>query len=155
MFGREMRKKILQLETSVRSKEVVRDNDAEYKVRMKAYADRNASESKVEVGDTVVLKHESRSKLDPNFKPEQFIVAGSDGSNMVVYADKSGCVKRPNVSFAKTLQSPSAVGSEEPQGVAVEAPRSLESSDVVVPKEPLCKHREHRLPIRFQDYHMY
>ena len=62
MFGREMRKKILQLETSVRSKEVVRDNDAEYKVRMKAYADRNASESKVEVGDTVVLKHENRSK---------------------------------------------------------------------------------------------
>ena len=34
MFGREMRTKILQLETSVRSKEVVRDHDAEYKVRM-------------------------------------------------------------------------------------------------------------------------
>ena len=31
---------------------------------MKVYADRNASrsESKVEVGDTVVLKHENRSK---------------------------------------------------------------------------------------------
>ena len=64
MFGREMRTKILQLETSVRSKEVVRDNDAEYKVRMKVNADRNASrsESKVEIGDTVVLKHENRSK---------------------------------------------------------------------------------------------
>ena len=36
---------------------------------MKAYADRNAAESKVEVGDTVVLKHENRSKVDPNFKP--------------------------------------------------------------------------------------
>ena len=155
MFGREMRKKILQLETSFRSKEVVRDNDAEYKVRMKAYADRNASGSKVEVGDTVVLKHESRSKLDPNFKPEQFIVTDFDGSNMVVYANKGGSVKRPNVSCARKLQSPSAVRSEEPQGVAVEAPRPLESSDVVVPKEPLCKHREHRLPIRFQDYHMY
>ena len=34
-----MRKKISQLETSVRSKEVVRDNDAEYKVRMKVYAE--------------------------------------------------------------------------------------------------------------------
>ena len=36
---------------------------------MKVYADRNASESKVEVGDTVVIKHENRSKLDPNYKP--------------------------------------------------------------------------------------
>ena len=74
---------------------------------------------------------------------------------MVVCADKEGSVKRPNMSLSKKLQSPSAVGSEEPQGVAVEAPRPLESSDVVVPKEPLCKHREHRLPITFQFYHMY
>ena len=156
MFGREMRTKILQLETSVRSKEVVRDNDAEYKLRMKAYADRNASESKVEVGDTVVLKHENRSKLDPNFKPERFTVTGLDGSDMVVCADKDGSVKRRNVSFAKKLQSPSAVGTEEPQGVAVEVPRPLESSDVVVPKESLrMSTREHRLPVRFQDYHMY
>ena len=46
---------------------------------MKIYAERNASESKVEVGDTVVLKHEKRSKLGPNFKPEQFTVTGFDG----------------------------------------------------------------------------
>ena len=122
---------------------------------MKIYAERNASESKVEVGDTVVLKHENRSKLGPNFKPEQFTVTGFDGSDMVVWADKDGSVKRPNISLSKKLQGPSAVGTEEPQGVAVEAPRPLELSDFVVPKEPLCKHREHRLPIRFQDYHMY
>ncbi|KAK2550163.1 hypothetical protein P5673_029198 [Acropora cervicornis] len=127
MFGREMRKKILQLETSLRSKEVViRDNDAEYKVRMKAYADRNTSESKVEVGDTVVLKHENRSKLDPNFKPKQFIVTGFDGSDMVVCADKDGSVKRPNVSFAKKLQSPSAVGTEEPQVRLLEGSNGFE-----------------------------
>ena len=58
----------------MKSIEVVRDNDAEHKLRMKAYADRNFSESKVEVGDTVVLKHENRSKLDPNFKPERSTV---------------------------------------------------------------------------------
>ena len=75
---------------------------------------------------------------------------------MVVCADKDGSVKRRNVSFAKKLQSPSAVGTEEPQGVAVEVPRPLESSDVVVPKESLrMSTREHRLPVRFQDYHMY
>ena len=74
---------------------------------------------------------------------------------MVVCAEKDGSVKRPNMSFAKKLESPSTVGTEEPQSVAVEAPRPLESSDVVVPKEPLCKRREHRIPIRFQDYHMY
>ena len=107
---------------------------------MKVYAERNASESMVEVGDTVVLKHENRSKLDPNFKPEQFTVTGFDGSDMVVCADKDGSVKRPNMSFAKKLQSPSAVGTEEPQGVAIETPRPLESSDFVVLKEPLCKH---------------
>ena len=54
MFGREMRTKIFQLEKSDRSKEVVSNNDAEYKVCMKSNADRNASESKVEVGNTVV-----------------------------------------------------------------------------------------------------
>ena len=71
-------------------------------------------------------------------------------------ADKDGSVKRRNVSFAKKLQSPSAVGTEEPQGVAVGAPRPLESSNVVVPKEPLrMSTREDRLPIRLQDYHMY
>ena len=108
MFRREMRTKILQLEASVRSKEVVRDNDAEDKLRMKAYADR--SEIKVEVGDAVVLKHENRSKLDPNFKPERFTVTGLDDSDM------DGSVK----SFAKKLRSPSAVGTKEPQGVAVD-----------------------------------
>ena len=109
-----MRTKILQLEASVRSKEVVRDNDAEDKLRMKAYADRN--EIKVEVGDAVVLKHENLSKLDPNFKPERFTVTGLDDSDMVVCADKDGSVK----SFAKKLRSPSAVGTKEPQGVAVD-----------------------------------
>ena len=147
MFGKEMRTKILQLETSVRSKEVVRDHDTEYKVGLKAYADRNASESKIEVGDTVVLKHENRSKLDPNFKPERFTVTGLDGSDMVVCADKDGAVKRRNVRFAKKLQSPSAVGTEERQGVAVETSRPVELSEVVVPKEPIrMSTREHRLP---------
>ena len=103
-----------------------------------------------------MLKHENRYKLDPNFKPELFTVTGLDGSDMIVCADKDGSVKRRNLSVAKKLQSPFAVGTEKPQGVAVEAPRPLESSDVVVPKEPLgMSTREHRLPIRFQDYHMY
>ena len=84
-----------------------------------------------------------------------FTVTGFDGSDMVVCTDKGGSVKRPNMSFAKKLLSPSAVGTEEPQAVTVEAPRPIESSDVVVPKEPLRKHRDHRIPIRFQDYHMY
>ena len=38
------------------------------------------------------------------------------GSDMVVCADKDGSVKRRNVSFSKKLQSPSAVGTEEPEG---------------------------------------
>ena len=103
-----------------------------------------------------MLKHENRSKLDPNFKPERFTVTGLDVSDMVVCTDKYGSVKRRNVGFAKRLQSPSAVGTEECQGVAVEASRPVESSEVVAPKEPIRMNtREHRLPVRFQDYHMY
>lgn len=103
-----------------------------------------------------MLKHETRSKLDPNFKPERFTVTGLDGSDMVVCADKDVFVKRRNVSFDKKLQSPSAVGTGEPQGVAVEASRPVEMSEVVVPKEPLrMSTREHPLPVRFQDYDMY
>ena len=134
----EMRTKILQLETSVRSREGVRDNDAEYKVRMKAYA------------------YANRSKLDPNFKEEGFTVTGVDGSDKVVCADKDGSAKRRNVNFAKKLQSPSAVRTEKPQGVALEASRPVESSEVVVPKKPIrMSTQEHCLPVRFQDYHMH
>lgn len=145
--GREMRTKILQLETSIRSKEVIKDKDAEYKVRIKAYADRNATESKVAIGDTVVLKHENWSKLDPKFKLKWFTI-----TDMVVCADKDGSVKRRNVSFAKKLQSTSAERMEEPQGEATEASRPVESMDVVVVKEPIRMGTlEHRLLVRFQD----
>ena len=75
---------------------------------------------------------------------------------MAVCADKDGSVKRRNVSFAKNLQSPSALGTEELQGVAVEASKPVESSEVVVPKETIhMSAREHRLLGRFLDYHMH
>ena len=45
---------------------------------------------------------------------------------MVVCADKDGTVRRRNVSFAKRLQSPSAVETEKPHGVAEEASRPLQ-----------------------------
>ena len=157
MFGREMRTKILELQTSSQSREVARDNDAEYKLRMKAYADRNSSESKVEVGDKVVLKNENRSKLDPNFKPERFTVTGLSGSDMVVCAEEDGKVMRRNVSCAKKLQSSGGtVGAEIPLGEAGEASGKSKSSELVESSKPArVSGRDHRLPVRFQDYHMY
>ena len=56
------------------------------------YTDRNAKESKLEVGDTVVLKNEQRSKLDPNFKPERNKVTGLTGSDMTCENDEGNII---------------------------------------------------------------
>ena len=73
----------------------------------------NSSEGKVELVETVLLKNENRSKLDPNFKPERFTVTGLSGSDMVVCAEEDGKVMRRNVSCAKKLQSSGGTVGEE------------------------------------------
>lgn len=81
-----------QLDFSVDSQDVAKDNDAKYKVRVKEYADRNSRENKLALGDTVILHHEKRSKLDPDFKPEKFTITGLAGSIMIA-TSKEGQVK--------------------------------------------------------------
>ena len=149
--------KVLQMQTVSQSREVARDNDAEHKLRMKAYANRNSLESKVEVGERVVLKHENRSKLDPNIKPERFTVTGLSGSDMVVSSEEDGKVIRRNVSCAKKLQSSGGtVGAENPQGEAGEGLEKSKSSVLVESSKPArVSGRDCRMPVRFRDYHMY
>ena len=102
------------------------------------------------------LKHENRSKLDPNFKSERFTVSGLSGSDMVVCAEEDGKVMRRNVSCAKKLQSSGGtVGAEIPLGEAGEASGKSKSSKLVELSKPArVSGRDRRLPVRFQNYHM-
>ena len=105
------------------------------------YTDRNAKESKLEVGDTVVLKNEQRSKLDPNFKPERYKVTGLTGSDMTCENDE-GKIMRRNVTWAKKIESAvekSSVGDSQPTEAEI----------------PRTSGRERRMPERYNDFQLY
>lgn len=144
MFGREMRTKLPQLDYSVDSQSVAKDNDSKYKVRMKEYADRNSRENKVVVGDTVVLRNEQKSKLDPDFKPEKFTVTGLAGSDMIVASkEDEGKVVRRNVTCAKKVLTGNDAVKETEEQQSSESEQTLRRST-----------RTKQAPVRYQDYDM-
>ncbi|XP_055543211.1 uncharacterized protein LOC129728781 [Wyeomyia smithii] len=66
--------------------EETRDRDAMIKMKGKIYADnrRNAKESEIDVGDTVMLKSYNTQKLELNFKLEKYVVAKKSGNDVIV-----------------------------------------------------------------------
>ena len=77
MFGLSMRTKLLQICRDPEFlHEEIRDRDWQSKIRGKEYADsrRQAKESKIEVGDSVLVRNEKTNKLSPNFQPVPQVV---------------------------------------------------------------------------------
>jgi hypothetical protein len=65
----------------------IRDRDAEQKGKSNLYADQhqNASESDIQVGDTVLVKRDrQQNKMDAPFNPEPFQVVEKSGSRVTV-----------------------------------------------------------------------
>ena len=87
MFGREMKTKLPEL---IRDPEFpyeeVRDNDWQKKLQGKVQADtdRNARESNIQIGDTVLLKANKINKPTPNFDSIPQTVVEKDGRTVTV-----------------------------------------------------------------------
>lgn len=77
----------------------IAEKDAETKLASKKYADRvrGAKESEIQIGDTVFLAHQKKSKTDPNFSSERFEVVARDGARVVV-------MSRSGLQYARNIQ---------------------------------------------------
>ncbi|EDO28584.1 predicted protein [Nematostella vectensis] len=100
-----MRNKLPQLDYSAAAiPEVARERDMEYKLKMKDYADKKAADSNIQEGDIVLMRNETKGKLQPNFRPEKYKVINLNGLDMIVQSKENGSTVRRNVQFAKKVQ---------------------------------------------------
>ena len=142
MFGREMRTKLPMFSCEMKgASDQARDSDAQYKQKMKDYADKGAKEHSINEGDTVLIRREVRGKLDTAYNPEPYQVVDVQGSDMVC-SSPDGHVLRRHASVAKKVVPSS------PQ-------MANDLSDPNPSPGPRVGSRERRLPSRFKDFEMY
>jgi hypothetical protein len=111
MFGRKIKIALPQISYNDKPNIDIRQADADSKTKMKNYADRrrNAKESYIEIGDSVLLKKEGKGKSDPPFDPEPFLVTQRLGS--MITPKRNGRTVTRNTSFFKT--SPETVNERD------------------------------------------
>ena len=114
---------------------MLKDRDAFAKLRQKEYADkvRHAENSRVSVGDQVLLhQHKKTNKLATNFEPIPYTVLSKTG-NAVLIEGENGVVKMRNAGHMKPLvvpESPRRFSSDSE--VTTEASPSENSESVLV-----------------------
>lgn len=110
MFGRKMKTKLPSLAIDYHGvDEDVRDKHMLEKQKMKDYADerRNAKDSEIDVGDTVLLRNDQKAhKYVPNFGPEEFVVKEKKGDGDCIIQSGSKEARR-QITFLKKLNQPS------------------------------------------------
>lgn len=87
----------LRTEPYWRRDEEVRDKDSIKKMQGKLYADkrRQAKNSDIAVGDTVMIKNYDLGKLEPSFRSEKYSVIQRSGSDVVVLSEDGVKYRRP------------------------------------------------------------
>ena len=138
-----MRSKIPELQESHGTDLQVRDRDKEMKQKTKDYADskRNAQESEIEVGDSVLLQQRRQDKLTARFEVDPYPVIDRSG-NQITVESPAGVGYKRNISHTKKYQEPEVVtavvgGGSESLAVAI-SPLSPESTahGVATPDTP-------------------
>ncbi|XP_058827395.1 uncharacterized protein LOC131694724 [Topomyia yanbarensis] len=83
------------------------ERDTETKLASKQYADRvrGAKDSKIDIGDTVLLAHKKKNKTDPTFSSDRFEVVARDGAKVVLMS-RSGIQYARNVQDVKLAPTP-------------------------------------------------
>ncbi|XP_055592180.1 uncharacterized protein K02A2.6-like [Uranotaenia lowii] len=91
----------------------IRDRDAVSKLISKKYADarRGAIESEIQEGDTVAMLIPRKSKMDPSFSKEKYVVLKRTGAKVVIRSDRGVQYER-NVRDVKMVP-PAAVDFED------------------------------------------
>ena len=109
MFNRTVRGKLpkLKRQNVVNRHEEARDNEQSRKHYNKQYADkrRHVKESKIEVGDSVLVRQERRNKLTANFNETPYTVTYRNKSR-VTAQNKDGHMITRNVSHFKQIPKP-------------------------------------------------
>jgi len=105
MFGRIPRNRLPGL-SSHSFDEEVRDKDAcnKEKQLISYNSQNNVKPSEITVNDTILLRNEGRSKLEPYYRPEEFKVINDQGSQAVVENENGSKLCR-NKSFMKKVSS--------------------------------------------------
>ena len=139
------------------------DRDAEQTLKMKAYADHKLGvrESKIKLGDTVLIKQPKRNKLSSPFSPVPLVVEEKKGS-MVTASNGNKTITR-NSSMFKVVPNHIRHAEKLTQGQADEdltaepwSPEVSEqdkSSSSPSPITPLRRsQRQTRLPAKLKDF---
>jgi len=81
----------------------MKESDEKYKQFQKTYADqkRHTIKSSIKCGDPVLVKNQTRNKMDPLYHPERHVVIQRKGE-MIVASDGKKTVTR-NTSFTQAL----------------------------------------------------
>ena len=144
LFGRHIRSKLPSFEVlnnmPVYDDLYVRDRDAARKQATKDYADasRNAAESDLEPGDTVLLKNtQPRDKLSPSFHPEPHTVIERHGDQVTLSHPQSNTIVKRNIQHTKRLAVPQGKGEgEEPDQPATNSSTSTPAIPTRIPPPP-------------------
>ncbi|XP_062533913.1 uncharacterized protein K02A2.6-like [Armigeres subalbatus] len=146
----------LRTEPYWRRDEEVRDKDSIKKMQGKLYADkrRQAKNSDIAVGDTVMIKNYDLGKLEPSFRSEKYSVIQRSGSDVVVLSEDGVKYRRPVAHLKKWPTS--CNGDDFPQPNTQEPRRAIiengtgepDSSEVTTPKRP---RRSAKLPARYNE----
>ena len=106
LFRRKLRTRIPTIDEFSAEDQEVRDRDSEAKEKGKLYADekRQARESDVKEGDTVLLKQQQQNKLTLTFSPEPFRVLEKTGNSVVVESSEGIQYKRNSTHVKRFLE---------------------------------------------------
>ena len=93
--------------TEAHWQQLLRERDAQGKLRQKEYADskRSAQYSDIDEGDRILLNKSRGNKLSPNFEPVPYKVVEKKG-NAVLIEDQDGNTKLRNMSHMKKFLQP-------------------------------------------------
>ena len=105
LFGRKLRTKFPEIRSTALLDEEIRDKDQLQKIKGKEYADfkRRAKESKIEVGDDVLVQRTGGNKFQTPFIPTPFKVLGKVNGNCEIQSPE-GIRYGRNVTFLKKFQ---------------------------------------------------
>jgi hypothetical protein len=109
LFGRKLRTKLPQLETSLLDEEI-QDRDKVAKYKQAQYYDQrhNVNESTIQVGDSVLVSQPRENKLSTRYDPEPLKVVDKRGTQVIIQSSDGGTYAR-NTSHVKRYHSETSV----------------------------------------------
>lgn len=126
--------------------EALRERDADEKASAKAREDkkRNATRTKIEIGDNVVIFKTARAKGDPKYDPTPYIVTSKDRGDLEL-RDEDGRVTKRNVTHVKKVwdRQQEAALPQTNEGEVIQ-PRGDQAEEGMIPMQ-IRKRRDREL----------